>query len=160
MCNIYHTNYKYVDLEILVGEKNILDINYVSYIRLFNQKGTLFDLVGTKNKKLESDRRSFLFLASNDTTVKSALKGAINQLGEYLSRIIHEAKIFLAKWDIKDGFWRMDCTSGPEKKMILMGHKISSFHAPLPLVRSSYTNFNVIRWVLANGLYSQNQKKR
>jgi hypothetical protein len=59
--------------------------------------------------------------AVNDTTVKSAPKGAINQLGECLSRIIHafaeadeEAKIFMAKWDIKDGFWRMDCREGEE----------------------------------------------
>ena len=51
--------------------------------------------------------------AVNDTTVKSAPKGAINQLGECLSRIIHafaeaddDAKIFMAKWDTKDGFWR------------------------------------------------------
>jgi len=51
----------------------------------------------------------------NDTTVKTALGGAIDQLGECLSRIIHafvaaeeDAKIFLAKWDIKDGFWRME----------------------------------------------------
>jgi hypothetical protein len=52
----------------------------------------------------------------NDTTEKSAPKGAIDQIGECLSRIIHafseaaeDAKIFMAKWDIKDGFWRMDC---------------------------------------------------
>ena len=49
--------------------------------------------------------------AVNDTTVKSAPKGAIDQIGECLSRIVHafaeaseDAKIFMAKWDIKDGF--------------------------------------------------------
>ena len=54
--------------------------------------------------------------AVNDTTVKTAPGGAIDQLGECLSWIIHaftaaeeDAKIFMAKWDIKDGFWRMDC---------------------------------------------------
>ena len=59
--------------------------------------------------------------AVNDTTVKSAPKGAIDQLGECLTRIIHafaetddDAKIFMAKWDIKDGFWRMDCREGEE----------------------------------------------
>ena len=59
--------------------------------------------------------------AVNDTTVKSAPKGAIDQLGECLMRIIHafaeaddDAKIFMAKWDIKDGFWRMDCREGEE----------------------------------------------
>jgi hypothetical protein len=40
-----------------------------------------------------------------------APKGALDQLGYALSRIIHafaeaddDAKIFMAKWDIKDGF--------------------------------------------------------
>ncbi len=57
----------------------------------------------------------------NDTTIKSAPKGALDQLGHALSRIIHafaeaedNAKIFMAKWDIKDGFWRMDCEVGEE----------------------------------------------
>ena len=42
-------------------------------------------------------------------------------MGQALSRIIHafakaeeDAKIFMAKWDIKDGFWRMDCEKGEE----------------------------------------------
>jgi len=59
--------------------------------------------------------------AVNDTTIKSAPKGVIDQLGECLTRIIHafaeasdDAKIFMAKWDIKDGFWRMDCRDGEE----------------------------------------------
>ena len=47
----------------------------------------------------------------NDSTVKMAPRGALDQLGQALSRIIHafaaadeDAKIFMAKWDIKDGF--------------------------------------------------------
>ena len=47
----------------------------------------------------------------NSTTVKTAPKGAIDQIGHVLPRIIHafataeeNAKIFMAKWDIKDGF--------------------------------------------------------
>ena len=50
-----------------------------------------------------------------------APKGALDQLGQSLSRIIHafakaeeDSKIFMAKWDIKDGFWRMDCEQGEE----------------------------------------------
>jgi hypothetical protein len=50
-----------------------------------------------------------------------APKGALDQLGHALCRIIHafaeadkNAKIFMAKWDIKDGFWRMDCEAGEE----------------------------------------------
>ena len=57
----------------------------------------------------------------NDTTEKTAPAGAIDQIGECLSRIIHafaeaddEAKIFMAKSDIKDGFWRMDYAAGEE----------------------------------------------
>ena len=57
----------------------------------------------------------------NVTTEKMAPAGAIDQIGECLSRIIHAfaeaddaAKIFMAKWDIKDGFWRMDCAEGEE----------------------------------------------
>ena len=59
----------------------------------------------------------------NDTTVKTAPKGALDQLGHALSRIIHafaeaddtpDAKIFMAKWDVKDGFWRMMCEEGEE----------------------------------------------
>jgi hypothetical protein len=57
----------------------------------------------------------------NDTTTKTAPAGAIDQIGECLSHIIHAfaetdeaAKVFMAKWDIKDGFWRMDCAEGEE----------------------------------------------
>ena len=57
----------------------------------------------------------------NESTVKTAPAGAIDQLGHSLSRIIHSfaqadesAKIFMAKWDIKDGFWRLDCEAGEE----------------------------------------------
>jgi hypothetical protein len=42
-------------------------------------------------------------------------------LGQSLSRIIHtfaeaeeDDKIFMAKFDIKDGFWRLDCKEGSE----------------------------------------------
>ena len=57
----------------------------------------------------------------NDTTVKKTPGGAIDQLGECLSRIMHafaaaeeDDKIFMAKWDIKDGFWRIDCKQDEE----------------------------------------------
>ena len=57
----------------------------------------------------------------NSTTSKTAPQGAINQIGHSLLRIIHafatadpDAKIFMAKWDIKDGFWRLDCEQGQE----------------------------------------------
>jgi len=62
-----------------------------------------------------------ILAAVNDTTIKSAPKGVIDQLGECLTWIIHafaeasdDAKIFMAKWDIKDGSLRMDCRDGEE----------------------------------------------
>jgi hypothetical protein len=57
----------------------------------------------------------------NSSTTKTAPKAAIDQIGHVLPRIIHafataedDAKIFMAKWDIKDGFWRLDCEVGEE----------------------------------------------
>ena len=57
----------------------------------------------------------------NAATTKTAPRQAINQLGHSLQRIIQgfasadpTAKIFMAKWDIKDGFWRLDCQAGEE----------------------------------------------
>ncbi len=57
----------------------------------------------------------------NNATVKLAPQGALDQVGHALSWIIHafaesddSAKIFMAKWDLKDGFWQMDCQAGKE----------------------------------------------
>ncbi len=55
----------------------------------------------------------------NDSTTKTAPSGAITQLGHSLQRIIHaflEAdkndKNLIAKWSIKDGFWRLNVQVG------------------------------------------------
>jgi hypothetical protein len=57
----------------------------------------------------------------NDTTEKWATRGAIDQLDHLLKRIIHsfaeandDAKILMAKWDIQDGFWWLNCQQGEE----------------------------------------------
>ena len=70
------------------------------------------------NIRLQSGER---LMAVNESSVKTAPKGAINQLGHSLQRIIHAlaqadetAKVFMAKWDIKDGFWRLNCQEGEE----------------------------------------------
>ena len=59
--------------------------------------------------------------AVNDTTTKTAPQGACDQIGHALKRLIHafaeageDEKVFMAKWDIKDGFWRLDCQAGEE----------------------------------------------
>ncbi len=60
-------------------------------------------------------------MSVKDTTKKTALAGTIDQIGKCLSRLIHtfaeaedNANIFMTKWDIKDGFWQMDCAAGKE----------------------------------------------
>jgi hypothetical protein len=57
----------------------------------------------------------------NDKRDKWAPRGAINQLGYLLKHIIHafaeannDAEILMAKWDIQDGFWRLNCQQGEE----------------------------------------------
>ena len=57
----------------------------------------------------------------NDTTTKTAPQASIDQLGHSLTRLIHAFaeveptdKVFMAKWDVKDGFWRLDCQEGEE----------------------------------------------
>jgi hypothetical protein len=57
----------------------------------------------------------------NNRTTLEAPAGAIDQLGHSLMRVIHafaearaDAKIFMVKYDIKDGFWRLDCEEGEE----------------------------------------------
>jgi hypothetical protein len=60
-------------------------------------------------------------LSVDEGTTLEAPAGAIDQLDHSLSRVIHafaEAndndKIFMCKFDIKDGFWRLDCQQGEE----------------------------------------------
>ena len=57
----------------------------------------------------------------NDTTTKTAPQGAIDQMGHVINHIIHvytETKeddiIFLAKEDVKDGFWICVAEEGQE----------------------------------------------
>ena len=70
------------------------------------------------NLRLKNDDN--LHSVSN-TTIKTAPKGTLDQLGHALSWIIYPfaesndmcyAKIFMAKWDIKDGFWCICCKEG------------------------------------------------
>ena len=57
----------------------------------------------------------------NNTTTKLAPHASTEQLGHSLSRLIHafaesqpHEKVFMAKWDVKDGFWRLQCQAGEE----------------------------------------------
>ena len=60
-------------------------------------------------------------LSVNSTTIKTAPAASIDQLRQALLRIIYafatapaDQPIFIAKWDTKDGFWRLDCAPGKE----------------------------------------------
>ena len=66
----------------------------------------------------------------NESSMKTAPGGAIDQLGHSLMQIVHvfeqadlDAKIFMAKWDVKDGFWRLDCQEGEEWMFIMCYHR-------------------------------------
>ena len=57
----------------------------------------------------------------NENTTKTAPRGSVDQIDHALQRIIHAIatapsgeKVFLAKWDVQDGFWQMVCEKGAE----------------------------------------------
>ena len=59
--------------------------------------------------------------AVNETTTKLAPKGSIDQLGHVLQRLIYAMatapdgkNVYMAKWDVKDGFWQMVNKLGAE----------------------------------------------
>ena len=65
--------------------------------------------------------RDYLVDSVNAASSKTAPQGAIDQIGQVLPRIIAaiaESKpdevVFMAKFDIKDGFWRLVCEEGEE----------------------------------------------
>ncbi len=77
----------------------------------------------------------------NATTIKSAPKGAIDQLGHSLTWISHafvedkeDAHIFMAKWDIKDGFWRLDAEECAKWNFayVLPQHPSQPSYLPVP----------------------------
>ena len=60
-------------------------------------------------------------LSVNKATTLEAPAGVIDQMGHSLQRVIHafaetspDEKVFMAKFDIKDGFWRLQCEKGEE----------------------------------------------
>ena len=57
----------------------------------------------------------------NNTSTRTAPQGSINQIGHLLKCIIHafteavdNEKTFLAKCDVNDSFWRLQCREGKE----------------------------------------------
>ena len=75
----------------------------------------------------------------NDAMTLQAPRGTMDQLGHVLSHIIHafaetnpDAAIFMAKFDTKDGFWHLDCTTGKEWNFVYMLPQLLG--APVKLV--------------------------
>ena len=92
----------------------------VSPIAMIPHKLRLYRAILDLSYKLRLTQEEVL-KSVNESTTKTAPRGAIDQLGHSLSRIIHafaevddNVKVFMAKWDIKDGFWRLDCEEGEE----------------------------------------------
>ena len=76
-------------------------------------------------EKLREYGQDTVYSHMNESSKETAPKGAIDQLGFSLIRINHafvqarmDAKIFMAKWDIKDGFWWLDCELGEEYNFV------------------------------------------
>ena len=68
--------------------------------------------------------------AVNINSKKTAPGGAIDQIGHVLLHLIHAfaealdcANIFQAKWDIKDGSWRLYCKEGEEWIFLMSYHR-------------------------------------
>ncbi len=68
----------------------------------------------------------------NATTMTTAPKGAIDQLGHSLTCIIQafteteeDAHSFMSRWDINDGFWQMDAEDGAKWKLIVCPAPVS-----------------------------------
>ena len=60
--------------------------------------------------------------------------GAIDQIGHVLLRLIYAfaeapdcANIFQEKWDIKDGFWRIDFKGGEEYIFLMSYHRSQAY---------------------------------
>ena len=96
----------------------------VSPITMIPHKPRLYRAIVDLPYKLKLTPEEVL-TSVNDFTTKTAPRGAINQLGHSLSRIIHafsemdnNVKVFMAKWDIKDGCWRLDYEEGEEYNFV------------------------------------------
>ena len=68
--------------------------------------------------RLESDA---VVPSVNEETKKTARRAAVIQIGHALARIVHTLvecapvdTVFLAKWDVKDGFWREEGKEGED----------------------------------------------
>ena len=66
----------------------------------------------------------------NENRKKTAPGGTIDQRVHVLLRLIRTfaeapdcVNIFQAKWDIKDGFWRLDCKEGEECNFLMSSHR-------------------------------------
>jgi hypothetical protein len=110
---------KIVDYEML-KRKGLPPQLKISPIAMIPHKSRLFRAILDLSFRIKLQDGSYI-PSVNETTTLQAPAGAIDQMGHALHRVIHafaeadeDAKIFMAKYDIKDGFWRLDCQSGEE----------------------------------------------
>jgi hypothetical protein len=94
----------------------------ISPIAMIPHKSRQFRAILDLSFRLKLKNDSFI-PSVNESTTLEAPAGAIDQMGHVLSRLIHamadagpEDKVFMAKFDIKDGFWRLNCKTGEEWK--------------------------------------------
>ena len=92
----------------------------VSPLAMIPHKSRGFRVILDLSFRLKLKKGGYLASVNEETTLE-APAGAIDQLGHSLSRIIHafaeadeDAKVFMAKFDIKEGFWRLSCETGEE----------------------------------------------
>ena len=93
----------------------------VSPIALIPHKSRMFRAILDLSYAIQLRTGEIAVPSVNSTSVKTAPAGAIDQMGHALTQLIHayaqappDARIFAAKWDIKDGFWRLDCEDGED----------------------------------------------
>jgi hypothetical protein len=92
----------------------------VSLVAAIPHKSRAYRLILDLSFKLHLENGGLVDLVNN-TMEKWTPRGAIDQLGHLLKRLIHafaeadnDAVILMAKWDIEDGFWRLICCEGEE----------------------------------------------
>jgi uncharacterized protein YeeX (DUF496 family) len=92
----------------------------ISPIAMIPHKSRMFRAILDLLFRLRLKNGGFVPSVNGSTTLE-APAGAIDQMGHALARLIHamaeagpEDKVFMAKFDIKDGFWRLNCKKGEE----------------------------------------------
>jgi hypothetical protein len=92
----------------------------ISPIAMIPHKSRMFRAISDLSFCLRLKNGGFVPSVTESTTLEVPA-GAIDQMGHSLAQLIHamakagpDNKVFMAKFDIKDGFWRLNCKEGEE----------------------------------------------